>query len=767
MSASFRDALRTPDGMAEPVALLWTDEDGQWRELVARLQGVMPELYALGNYAPSNRTGPAVWLRCIVDGSIPEVALPPGKVPALYLPGVSRQELRAASDCRLALQPLIELQYRGRVWHQRNGRDWSVEAFLTADEGLGLEVAQDARTREALRRALPLLAETPVLSLRGHRLEAEDFDRLAVTDPVRDILRWMSDPAGFRQGQDEGRWRSFCAVCESQLHVDPDDDAPSTAATKLTNGGGRWDDVWQRFCEAPHLYPGVPLLLREPATGQGKIVFDEHPRRPTSNEAAENRLRHDLEATLTRPHGEACERLAALEAEHGIRRGWVWAQLGQSPMAVALAPLSRLAVLARSPVGGASIEAVAAAYATEGWRCDRAALEAMASTESPGDAALVGRVVRALYAPWLDASTRHFQQLVAQRAEEMHALANGLPSAKDTCVLFADGLRFDVAGVLQEKLEARGFRARLTHRLSAVPTVTATAKPLAMPFPGIVGGPGVAEDFAPFLGGTTQVAVAPKLREEMARRGTAVLDPDDSRMPAGVEGGGWAEVGRLDELGHKLGIGLAAQIDVEVERLADRAIGLIEGGWSRTRITTDHGWLLLPGGLPKVELPAHLTATKWARCAAVRGSSSPSVPTYPWHWNPTVLIASPPGIGSFRADNEYAHGGVSLQECVVPELVVERAEGTVKASIVSCQWRGMRCRVGVQASDPSVLVDLRLKWKEGATSIVSSAKEVGLTGEVSLAVTDDVHEGAAVTVVVLDAEGNVLDRRPTTVGEPT
>ena len=29
--ASFRDALRTADGVAEPVALLWTDADSEWR----------------------------------------------------------------------------------------------------------------------------------------------------------------------------------------------------------------------------------------------------------------------------------------------------------------------------------------------------------------------------------------------------------------------------------------------------------------------------------------------------------------------------------------------------------------------------------------------------------------------------------------------------------------------------------------------------------------------------------------------------------------
>ena len=49
----------------------------------------------------------------------------------------------------------------------------------------------------------------------------------------------------------------------------------------------------------------------------------------------------------------------------------------------------------------------------------------------------------------------------------------------------------------------------------------------------------------------------------------------------------------------------------------------------------------------------------------------------------------------------------------------------------------------------------------------SIPKEVGPAGEASLAVADDSHEGAAATVVVVDAAGNVLDRKPTTVGEPT
>jgi hypothetical protein len=77
----------------------------------------------------------------------------------------------------------------------------------------------------------------------------------------------------------------------------------------------------------------------------------------------------------------------------------------------------------------------------------------------------------------------------------------------------------------------------------------------------------------------------------------------------------------------------------------------------------------------------------------------------------------------------------------------------------------MRCRIRVRTTDPSVRVDLRLNWKQEATSIVATVKEVGATGEVSLVVVEDSHEGSAAMVVLLDSAGNVLDRKPTTVGE--
>src|SRR5713101_8367971 len=99
LEASFNEALRTPEGTAEPAALLWTGTDGQWQPLLARLRTALPQVYTLGAYNPLERTGPAIWLRCIVDRALPETSPPEGVAPILYLPGVARQQLRAGAEC--------------------------------------------------------------------------------------------------------------------------------------------------------------------------------------------------------------------------------------------------------------------------------------------------------------------------------------------------------------------------------------------------------------------------------------------------------------------------------------------------------------------------------------------------------------------------------------------------------------------------------------------------------------------------------------------
>jgi hypothetical protein len=747
---SLARTLRVPEGQAAPVAVVWTDATGEWNSLAPMLRAAMPEFFTWGDYRPAERSGPAIWLKCIVERSLPE-APAPGATPILYLPNVSRQTLRAAADCPPHWAPLIELQYRGRVWHQSNGRDWTVMAFLTSNEGLGLEIAQDKRTEEAIGRNLPLLVDMDLHALVGRRLDADDFDRLSVSDPIRDVLQWLNAPERFEQSHAD-RWVAFRNRCQSQFGIDPAD-GPEPAIKGIAEGQAMLDPVWHRFCESPAAYPGFAKLLRTP----GSLAIDEA-RNPAVNESEEADLKKELEAIAGLNQAAAAARVDALEAKHGMRRTWVWARSGQSPWAMALEPLLALAKLSKSPIGGATVEAAAAVYAADGHRCDWAALDALSRfRESSSDAATMKRVVQVLYEPWLDSSARHFQELVRKAGK---LTISTVPFEHDICTLFIDGLRFDVGAAIAEELEQRGLIARLSFRFSPLPTVTATAKAAVMTVPGQLHGAS-AEDFTPLLG--IKQATAPVLRNALSERGVEIFEDSETRFPSGAASGGWAEFGAIDSYGHAHPDDLAIRAKTEVLNAADRVKQLLDAGWKKVRVVTDHGWLLLPKGLPKVDLPAYLTATKWARCALAKADAP--VPSYPWHWNPEIRITSPHGIASFRSGDKYAHGGVSLQECVVPELIVELGVEAVRASILSVEWRGMRCKVKVDTNDPKVRVDLRTNWKQASSSLVASVKEVGSSGEVSLVVSDDKYEGAAAMVVLIDPAGGVLAQKTTSVGE--
>lgn len=143
------------DVEAPPACILWPDGEGEWTRVLHRLLEELPEMVVYGPYDPVQRQGPAIWLRCVIAGRIDEVPLPQDRTPIIYLPGVSRQQLRDVENCPDALAPLVELQFRGAYWSQGNTRDWTVLAFLKSRQGgLGLDVAQDEQSKQAMKAAL-------------------------------------------------------------------------------------------------------------------------------------------------------------------------------------------------------------------------------------------------------------------------------------------------------------------------------------------------------------------------------------------------------------------------------------------------------------------------------------------------------------------------------------------------------------------------------------------------------------------------------------
>jgi hypothetical protein len=177
----------------------------------------------------------------------------------------------------------------------------------------------------------------------------------------------------------------------------------------------------------------------------------------------EAELRQSLLALKEKMPAEAAQRITALEALHGERRTWVWADLGQAPLARALQHLVTLAEATKTALGGTTPEAMARAYIEGGWHADAAVLESLSCVKAHDDVEVVCAAMRAVYRPWLEAAARRFQALVNEHplpgcAVNLAATAiTERRCAESGCViLFADGLRFDVGQKLKAALLARG-----------------------------------------------------------------------------------------------------------------------------------------------------------------------------------------------------------------------------------------------------------------------------------------------------------------------
>lgn len=751
-----------PDDVVKPAAVLWTDADRQWEPVVSRLQLLMPELFILGDYRTEKKTGPAIWLRCIIDRTLSEVEIPGDAAPVIYMPGVSRQTLRAVHNCPDELKPLVELQYRGVCWTQKNGRDWTVEAFLVSrDGGLGFDMAKDADTRAAMATALPELIARPVSFFRGRHLEAEDFEKLILEDPIKDILFWLNNPTEASELWQPAKWKTFRSRCRKEYKFDPEKEGVLSAGERLGRKFKSWNHVWERFTEAPALYPGITDILRK-SQPVDLGMWDDKSTWPQENEKSEEKLRKDLLQLGNLPADQARSKILELEKEHGERRTWVWSRLGKAPLSGALKHLALVAQQTVQSLGGVAPDDMAELYTSGGWRIDSAALSAMAETVSGADSQAVTAALRSCYLPWLESCALHLQKLIEKKPLPDHKTAENVSIADGGVIVFTDGLRWDVASRLLEKLDAVGWQVQLSRRWSSLPTVTATGKPAVSPVAEKIGGNTVADNFQPFISQTEQNLSAARFRQLLADNKIQYLAPDETGVPAGRA---WTEQGDLDNLGHSLKAKLAARIDEQLDLLIERLEELSNSGWKEIQVVTDHGWLLVPGGLPAIALPKYLTESRWARCAVVKDNAYVTCPVVPWHWNPQHYVAAGKGVACFRKGCEYAHGGVSLQECLVPVISIKSTgrTGSTVAKISNIKWTGLRCRVEVENGDQGLKVDIRMKIKEPDPAKVKE-KTLSAKGVASLLVIDDSLEGAPAFVVLLDAGGAVIAKQVTIIG---
>ena len=457
-------AVHNSDVQVAPACILWTDSDRQWEAVIPHLQNELPELFVLGDYEPEKRTGPAIWLRCVIAGKVDDINLQSDKTPIFYMPGFSRQDLRAVESCPDQLKPMAALQYLGVIWSQVNAKDWTILAFLKSDQGgLGLDVAQDKATLSAMQMALYPLLDEEIELLKGKRLDKDYFNTLLTGgDPVRDLLQWLDHGDTFRSERSENEWKAFVEVCKSQFAFNPEKDGNLAGAAKLAYHEGSWNPIWDRYREAPKRYPNIPTQIRKckPPNetiqwhiGEGK--FDGWPQ---WNVIQENKLRTELIALSGVPPHEARKKLLELEKEHKSRRSMVWAELGEAPLALAMKYLSVLTTSTTTALAAGTIDDLMTGYLNAGWKADDAVMKALACVENE-DFEAVKKAIQSVYTPWAEESARYLQKIVGKSGYPGGSQSNcKTPNYKDgECVLFVDGLRFDIAKRLMEMLTSKGY----------------------------------------------------------------------------------------------------------------------------------------------------------------------------------------------------------------------------------------------------------------------------------------------------------------------
>ena len=299
---------------------------------------------------------------------------------------------------------------------------------------------------------------------------------------------------------------------------------------------------------------------------------------------------------------------------------------------------------------------------------------------------------------------------------------------------------------------------------SALPTVTATAKPAWMPLAEKLGGPLEGTAFQCKEQSTGKALVQARFKQLLAELGISFLDPNEPELPTGCA---WTEFGSVDTYGHEQGAKVAWRVEEEITALHQRIAELLQTGWAKVKVITDHGWIMIPGGLPKTELPKHLTASRWSRCAIPGPGAQHGLPVTSWFWDSAEAVVLAPGVSCFVAGMEYAHGGLTLQEALIPSLTVSAKQvgGTKSVVLKEIKWSGMRLNVVLEGAQ-GLAMDVRSKVADAKTSFVANPVTIAADGhKTSLLVENDGALGQAAFLVVVDQSGQSVFKHPVVVGE--
>jgi hypothetical protein len=333
-----------------------------------------------------------------------------------------------------------------------------------------------------------------------------------------------------------------------------------------------------------------------------------------------------------------------------------------------------------------------AAYAERWWELDRLHLRVRAACGRAAGLERVRRVADLIYFEFVDEINDRFTSLVEQENRWPPDGTGSITSLSGRLwetgkgrkgIVVVDAFRFDLAKDLSETLSSETSAV-----VTTLPTITPFAMTALLPIElqaidvslnkvvSLRDQSG--KDLATRDGRKDFLASA--LRGSDTKPAVAFIDLDDVLLGNQIPVTPIVVVfdNTIDEQGHK-GTpelpGLAEQLISKLRRTIER---LHAAGISEVHVVTDHGFLLLPAdmvnGLGRPTVNVRQVLRREARWCALKPDAPVSgLIRLPLAFGTSqVTLGFPRGVRTLVETDDFMHGGISLQEVVVPYLVISR-----------------------------------------------------------------------------------------------
>ncbi len=737
-----------------PVCILWPDKNLEWKEFVPLLSNDNLPVLTLDSYNPQSLSGPALYILWNLHHGVH------AGIPVVYLPGVGAEDLKASDTCPLEWQPLAALRYQSSLFIQPNGKDWTISSWFSSASGAGLTLQETDQARVMLRSSFRQLLQKPVTELSSIMWTTENLTGAVVNDPVLSALLWLG---GGKSAVPSEHWAAFIEKANQDFGFKPEKQTMREVATMLLSGEStKLEPLWSRFLENPARYPDLISLFESVPipTNRGDSLFEpDFSRYPQWFKKRHEDLTNELLSLgPVTDQFQLISYINKLWSDYKTLEISPWVTPSTAPLLDLLKNLRSLATAIQKKPTNHDWPSLITWYSSSGLEADNIILQLLGWKNDLGLRTSLQSMLQALYLPWLESTARIVEEAYKKEPEYFSHLPLGSDTAyiPQEAVIFVDALRMDLGQALAQKLERTGLLVEIRSGLTVLPSTTSTAKAAVSPLaPFLKGGTLNSDDAYPLFNGKPCNADA--LRKGLIDMGWSILQSNQLDIAAY----GWLENSEIDSRGHE-GM-LPDQWPAVLDSIVFTIQKLLEQGWKRVRVVTDHGFLLTPLDLPKTKLPPILVDSKGGRAAIMKPNSEfPNTPV-PWFWDPVQNYNVAPGITTFY-QSKFAHGGLTLQELVVPMLLITSNDSAKRANAnpvdATLIWKGLRLRIGMDEHPENWKMDLRLDAGDTSTSLLGGCRPLAS----SVAVDDD-YLGKKSHFLIIDENGVLVFQKDTIIGE--